>query len=166
MGQKGEVNALSMFKEERERYDKLYGPSGSMPARRYNIYVEPHYDKRSVDQNSYSRVVYKIISDSTGQDPNDVKLEMQQMFLRKDKQETSERLVDIKIKLDPLLVSHRKDLIKTFMDIEDFNFPWEFRGTSELNTKEFNKFMEDIRRWASMFKGLSIEEPNERHKRS
>ena len=166
MGQKGDLYAFSMFKEERERFEKLYGESGSMPAARYNLYVERHYDKRSVDQNSYSWVVYNRISDSTGQDPEAVKIEMQIMFLSKDKLETSEKLADNKIKLDHLLIGSRKDLIATFMDIQDFNFPWEYRDTSDLNTKEFNKFMEDIRRWASMFKGLNIEEPNERHKRN
>lgn len=35
------------------------------------------------------------------------------------------------------------------------------KGSSVLTTSEFEKFMSDIRRWASMELGLYIPEPNE-----
>jgi len=35
------------------------------------------------------------------------------------------------------------------------------RGTSDLSTKEFNKFTEDIQHWASYYLGIEIPDPGE-----
>lgn len=162
MGIKGHIIAWAMFKEEQERFDKLLGESGSLPAARYDIIIERHYDKRSVKQNRYQRFLYKTISDHTKQTPDEVKIAMQRMFLTNDKWETALKLADTKIQLDKLLIGNRQKIADKFMELSDHKFPWTYRGTSELNTKEANKFSEDIRRFASTFHGLNIEEPNER----
>ena len=91
--------------------------------------------QRSNPQNKYFHgLVLPIIAEHTGYSTDEVKDLVKSMFLK------------------------REMMVKTKEGMKEVS---TVRGSAVLSTKEFEKFMEDIRRWASFELGLFIPLPNE-----
>ena len=92
--------------------------------------------KRSTRQNSYFHgVVLPILSDCTGYTTEEVKDLVKSLFLK-----------------DEMMIQTSSGTVKEVSVV---------RGSSELKTDEFEKFLEKIRQWAAIELHCSIPEPNE-----
>ena len=98
-------------------------------------FILPMKMPRSNPQNRYFHgVVIPIISEYLGYTLDETKDLLKSMFLKEE------------------LVLRTKTEVKEVIIV---------RGSAELKTDEFEAFMENCRRWASMELGLNIPEPNE-----
>lgn len=98
-------------------------------------YEEAEFRGRSNPQNKYFHgQVLPIIADYTGYTISEAKDLVKSMFLRKEYMITT------------------KSGVKEVAAV---------RGSAELSTAEFEKFMADIRQWASRDLGIFIPEPNQ-----
>lgn len=105
------------------------------PDQLISVEIKKYKWLRTLNQNSYLwGVVYKYIADYTWYSTDEIHEEMKLRFLRED------------IKLD----SKKGEI--TFH---------KFRSSTELNTAEFTKYIEDIKDFAAMYLWIIIPEPNE-----
>lgn len=100
--------------------------------------IRQNSDSRTNPQNAYYwGVVLKLISESTGYTDDELHVIFKQKYLI-----DNERLLDVA----------RKKII-------DSNIP--YLSTTQLNSVEFNEFLEKIKNFASLELGIYIPDPNE-----
>lgn len=99
--------------------------------------LRPYAKQRSNPQNRYYwSVCIRLVSEHTGYSPDEVHEILKHKFLKK-----------------TLWIPHNQEGVKEKSDIT--------KSTTELTTAEFEKFLSDIRGWASLCLGCWIPEPNE-----
>jgi len=102
--------------------------------------IKKFKSSRSLRQNAYYHgVVVQVLSDHTGEEPKMMHEILKAKFLSVEAPESAQTLSE-------------------FVEIPHFRI---VRSTTDLNTKEFEEFMEEVRRWASMKLGCWIPEPHE-----
>ncbi len=133
----GTINEGKLALENKERL-KTYLAS-LPPGKRYKLIIRRWRNNRSDNQNGYYwGVVIKALSDATGFTSDEMHEAMKLMFLRR--KEEVQISVDGKIKF-------------IVMETAD--------STANMDTLQFEDYVEGVRRWASQELGVYIPAPNE-----
>lgn len=110
----------------------------SLEGKEIQIDLSKKTNPRSLQQNRYYwGVIIDILSEETGQPKEDIHDFLRGLFLKKN-----------------------VAIADKYGEIEDISTT---RSTTKLNTQEFMKYNEDIRRWSSMSLGIYIPDVNEQY---
>ena len=159
---------LQFVKQDSERDNRLFGKNGRLLdySRRYYLTIDKEYATRSLDQNEYywavvvEAIAIGIDSDNTEKTKDKWHGKMKVIFLAKPKGQTiRKRCHD----MHRLGISQKEieDYAKQQWQLPADKFEWETYSTTELNTVEFEIFLEKVRRWAVVEHSIYIPLPNE-----
>lgn len=112
--------------------DKYQSFVASLPDHKYLLTIEMFYPIRSLPQNGYLHAIFGMISDVTGNDPDETKFWLKQRFAKK-------------LKKDPFTGDEMEVV----------------QRTSEMDTLEMTTFIENIRNWSWEFLNTYIPTPEE-----
>jgi len=168
IGDKSGGEGYKLLPDHKRVFIELLGKGGIMADGRYVMTIEKEYPQHSNEQRKYAHgVVFPMIaahmSEGSGKihTDSDIKDKMKKIFLTIDKWETSLIIADEQVQIGNIEPAEKLELAKMVHTKEDKDFHWRVRSSSSLNSKEYSRWMENIRRWADVSLFLYIPLPNE-----